>query len=109
MNTETVQKSIVSTPPTLKRVVGRPIQKGQVLNPGGRPKDEIGAYIRKQKGLPEKIVKYLEEILKDEKATDQNRIRAAEVLMDRGWGKPTQQIESESLNDVVRTILVRSS
>lgn len=36
-----------------------------------------------------------------------DRLRAAEMLLDRGYGKPAQTIESETLNNLARTFLIR--
>lgn len=36
-----------------------------------------------------------------------DRLKALDMLLDRGFGKPLQQVESESLQEFARTILVR--
>ena len=67
-------------------VVGRPFQKGQVANPGGRPKG-IEALARKH--TPAAIA-----ALVDALRSPKERVGAAVALLDRGWGKPTAQIEN---------------
>jgi hypothetical protein len=38
---------------------------------------------------------------------DTDAIRAAEILLDRGWGKPVQEIEAgEALSEVLKAIKV---
>lgn len=37
-------------------------------------------------------------IVNDEGAKDSDRIRAAEVILDRGWGKPVQAVDLDAKN-----------
>ena len=60
-------------------------------NAGGRPKNLIGEIIRKKKGLPEKLVKTILQLL--DSGEEKIRIQAAEFLRDSGWGKPAQAVE----------------
>ena len=63
--------------------------KGQSGNPGGRPKGE--ARIREAaREHTEQALAVLVDALSDEDRRVQ--IKAAEVLLDRGWGKPAQAI-----------------
>lgn len=74
------------------KVRGRPIQKGQVLNPGGRPKiPEEFKQLAKENSLValQKVI----EILNNPKSKNSERLKAAEIIMDRAWGKPTQSTE----------------
>ena len=70
---------------------GRPFPKGVSGNPGGRPKvlGDVQELAREQS--PEAI-NTLAKIMTDEKAPPAARVAAANVLLDRGYGKPTQPI-----------------
>lgn len=70
---------------------GRPFPKGISGNPGGRPKvlGEVQELARQKS--PE-AVNTLSNIMHDEKAPPAARVAAANALLDRGYGKPTQQI-----------------
>lgn len=65
---------------------------GQSGNPGGRPKlfGEVGELAREHG--PTAIVT-LAKIMADEENKPAERIRAAEVLLDRGFGRPMQTLE----------------
>jgi hypothetical protein len=66
---------------------GRPFQKGISGNPGGRPK-VLGDVQELARQKPEAIAN----IMNDEKAPSAARVAAANALLDRGYGKPTQPI-----------------
>ena len=70
---------------------GRPFPKGISGNPGGRPKvlGEVQELARQKS--PE-AVNTLSNIMHDEKAPPAARVAAANALLDRGYGKPTQPI-----------------
>jgi hypothetical protein len=70
---------------------GRPFQKGISGNPGGRPKvlGDVQELARQQS--PEAI-NTLVAIMQNEKAPPAARVAAANALLDRGYGKPTQPI-----------------
>jgi len=75
---------------TRKRKIGTPFQPG---NPGGgRPKmpEELKAAF---KALAPKALETLKEIMSGE-GKDSDRIKAAEVILDRGYGKATQPIDA---------------
>lgn len=61
--------------------------KGQSGNPNGRPKvnNELRDLARRH---TEAAINALAEALKDER----HRVAAASALLDRGWGKPAQEI-----------------
>lgn len=67
---------------------GRPFQKGVSGNPGGRPKDEVRELARKHGPA---AIERLAEIMDgpDIKAA----VSAAQALLDRGYGKPSQPLE----------------
>lgn len=87
------------------RQFGRPWNKGQSGNPGGRPKG-LGESVRKLVGNDgEKLIQALLAIAVG-KAEDRkklfgagvrvslrDRLEAIKQLCDRGWGKPIQSIE----------------
>jgi len=71
---------------------GRPFQPGQSGNPGGRPKllAEVKALAAEH---TKDAIKALSEIAKNPKALAVARVSAANALLDRAWGKPTQAVE----------------
>jgi uncharacterized protein DUF5681 len=70
---------------------GRPFEKGKSGNPGGRPKvlGDVQELARQQS--PDAI-NTLGDIMRDDKAPPAARVAAANALLDRGYGKPTQPI-----------------
>ena len=69
-------------------------QKGQSGNPGGRPKipDEIKEKLPK---WGEEGLEFVREKMLDEDASDRIRVQCAQILIERAYGKPTQQIEGD--------------
>jgi hypothetical protein len=72
-------------------------KKGTSGNPGGRVKDNVGPY-----NLPAlartytaQALKRIGQILDDETAPPAVVLRAAEIVFDRGWGKPAQTVAVE--------------
>jgi hypothetical protein len=77
--------------PSARRGIGRPFVKGQTGNAGGRPKAEHDVVaIAREKG-PDAI-RTLAEIMLNTKASDSARVGAANSLLERGFGKPTQPL-----------------
>ena len=70
---------------------GRPFPKGISGNPGGRPKILGDVQELARQKSPEAI-DTLSNIMRDEKAPPAARVAAANALLDRGYGKPTQTI-----------------
>ena len=70
----------------------RLFKPGQSGNPGGRPKVDktVKALAREH---TEDAVRTLAEILKNGAASESSRVQAASALLDRGWGRPLQQLE----------------
>ena len=71
---------------------GHRIQKGQVLNPGGRPKvpQTVKALARE---FTDVSIRRLASIVQSEDSSPAAQVQAATALLDRGWGKPLQQLE----------------
>lgn len=65
---------------------------GQSGNPNGRPK--VPKEFRElAKANSTKALEIIIEIMKDPKSKPGDRLRAAEMIMDRAWGKPKQGLE----------------
>src|SRR5690349_17435827 len=69
---------------------GSPFPKGVSGNPGGRPKVLSDVQELARQKSPEAITTLA--IMHDEKAPPAARVAAANALLDRGYGKPTQPI-----------------
>ena len=72
-------------------VRGRPFQKGTSGNPGGRPRVLADVQELARERSPDAI-NTLAAIMDDQKAPPAARVAAANSLLDRGYGKPTQPI-----------------
>jgi hypothetical protein len=71
---------------------GRPIQKGQVLNPGGRPKipEDVKEACR---AASIEAVEILLSLMRSEDTNAGERIKAATTILNRAWGTPPQSME----------------
>lgn len=79
--------------PKKKGGPGRPFQKGVCPNPGGRPK--VLAEVRElAREHTEDAMNALASIARAGKP-DQARVAAAEALLNRAWGKPSQPLDDE--------------
>ena len=78
-----------------KRVVGRPFQPGESGNPGGRPTmtPEVREILR---AATVDAAKLLVDTINDETAQLSLRIKCAEVVFDRVYGRPQQAVEVDS-------------
>lgn len=81
------------------RVIGRPIQKGQVLNPGGRPK-EVAHVKELARQWTTEAIQTLAKIMADESAPHNARVKASESLLDRAWGKAESTVNVKDVRDV---------
>src|SRR5262249_1155490 len=81
--------------------IGKPFQKGQSGNPGGRPK-EIAEVKELARAHMPAAIEALASIMNNPKASDAARVSAATALLDRGYGKPQQHIDAEIGSYVVR-------
>lgn len=70
---------------------GRPFQKGQSGNPGGRP--AIPEHVREAcRALTETAVETLKSVMTDKGAPAAARVSAANAVLDRAWGKPESDV-----------------
>lgn len=73
--------------------------KGQSGNPGGRPKED--ARLRElARERTEMALDTLTAIMSDEKAPAAARVSAACAILDRGFGRPAQQLQHSGLSSV---------
>ena len=93
---------------------GKPFQKGVSGNPGGRPKVLSDVQELARQRSPEAI-NTLAKIMQNEKAPPAARVVAANSLLDRGYGKPTQpisqtltKIDPSTMSDAELATIVRN-
>lgn len=84
---------------TRKRGKGRPFEKGQSGNPGGRKKmpEEVKEILR---AAAPKAAELLVQMLDDPATPAKLRLQAAETVLDRVYGKASQPIEGNIDNKI---------
>ena len=83
--------------PPSSEVIERPkhfFQPGVSGNPGGRPKS-LKAVKKLAQKKSERAIHILAQIMEDETVKPVSRIAAANSILDRGYGKPSQEIKVE--------------
>ena len=74
-----------------QRGPGRPFEKGNCANPGGRPKG-LAAFVREQTRDGRELVELMTRFARDEATATRDRLVAIAWLADRGFGKVAQPI-----------------
>ena len=76
---------VMAQPPD--KVWGKRFQKGQSGNPSGRVK--IPPDVKEMaRGLTKEAIQTLAAVMRDAHAPHSARVRSAEVILDRAWGRP---------------------
>jgi Family of unknown function (DUF5681) len=86
-----------------RRSFGRPFKKGQSGNPSGRSKDKH-TISQLAKAYTEEAIEKLAAIMRTGK-TEQAQVRAAEALLDRGWGKAPQHVGGSETGEPMQIYL----
>lgn len=79
-----------------------PFVKGQSGNPAGRRKEDLNLKML-ARAHTEDAIKTLAAALTSD--NDRTRVAAAEVLLDRGWGKPAQFVENKHSGELVQRVI----
>ena len=79
---------------------------GQSGNPAGRSKTDKTIRDLAREHTKEAIVT-LAEIAKNPKASDSARVQACNAILDRGWGKPPQYVETANVNMTLDELLLQ--
>lgn len=88
-----------------KKPRGRPFQKGQSGNPGGRK--PIPPEVKEAaRALTPKCLAVLEEVMCNQDEKGSARVSAAQALLDRGWGKAPVTLDDEAGKSQGRLVIV---
>lgn len=82
-------------------------KKGQSGNPSGRPKKQLDTE-KLARAHAEKAIDALVDVVTNKKAVAVARVQAAQALLDRGFGRPTQAVKAEhtlTLNEAFEDVL----
>ena len=93
-----------SDPPQIRDKTGR-FLSGQSGNPGGRPLG-FREQIKESTTEGRELVEVVLGVLRDENASNRERMEAATWLADRGFGKPAADRESHALGIGDFTIVI---
>ena len=82
--------------------------KGESGNPGGRPKGE-GEIREIARQHTDAAIKTLVRVMSNKDASHGAQVAAASALLDRGWGRPQQNIKAEGfdISDAIQKISER--
>ena len=69
-----------------------PWKPGESGNPSGKPKS-IRQVTDLARSRAEKALKVLEDVMNDDGATPASRVSAATILLERGYGKPSADVQ----------------
>ena len=89
---------------------GRWLKGTPATNPGGFSKAQRAALLDVREAAKEytpSALKTLANIMNNDKAPPSARVQAASVLLDRGWGKPTQPVSSDPDGPLIVEIIQR--
>src|SRR5687767_5866651 len=88
-----------------------PFKPGQSGNPKGAPKRgcSLAMLVREKTDGGGLVLDVVLRILLDEAAANKDRLRAAEILLDRGHGRPLQTVEIDAKTEVVDSRAVSSA
>ncbi len=75
----------------------KPFKPGQSGNPNGRPKmpEDIKRAFKEMTPI---AIEKLKEIIESPNTKETDRLRAIDIVLDRGLGKPTQELQVETSN-----------
>jgi hypothetical protein len=88
-----------------------PFQKGRSGNPGGKSKVLVDGRTLTDlaRDHTERAVQALVEVLEKPEASDAAKVSAATALLDRGWGRPKQDLGIEMKPDEATATLLEEA